>query len=132
MKKVLLDTDAYSTLLRGDNNVLDIMSTANVVHMSIFVTAELYTGFKGGSKEIENRKSLQRFLEKPTVSIVEGSLGTSEIFSEIKHSLKMSGNPIPINDIWVASHTIETGSVLITYDEHYKLVSGLRIWEYLR
>jgi len=130
MKKVLLDTDAYSRLLRGDENVLNIISKADIVYMSIFVMAELYTGFKGGSKEKENKIILEQFIERPTVEIIEGSLETSEIFSEIKYNLKISGNPIPINDIWVASHVKETASVLITYDLHFKMISGLRIWEY--
>ncbi len=130
MKKILLDTDAYSNLLRGDHNVLDSLSKADIVYMSIFVIAELYTGFKGGSKEKENKNIMQAFIDKPTVSIIEGSLETSEIFSEIKHILKLSGNPLPINDIWIASHVKETGAVLVTYDEHYKLIPGLRLWEH--
>ena len=131
MKKILLDTDAYSSLLSGDSNVLDILSKANIVYMSIFVIAELYTGFKGGRKEKENKTLLQTFLDKPTVNIMEASLSTSEIFSEIKHALKASGKPLPINDIWIASHARETGAVLVTYDKHYKSIPGLRLWDHI-
>ncbi len=53
MKKILLDTNAYSRLLKGERAVLDILSSADIVYMSIFVLGELYTGFKGGTKEIE-------------------------------------------------------------------------------
>ena len=128
MKKVLLDTNAYCNLLRGDKNVLNIISKANIVYMSIFVLGELYTGFKGGDKEPWNKELLNNFIEKPTVRILDANIETSEIFSEIKNSLKNSGNPILINDIWIAAHSLETGSVLITFDDHFNKISGIRLW----
>jgi tRNA(fMet)-specific endonuclease VapC len=130
MKKILLDTNAYSYYLRGDERVLEILSKSSIVYMSIFVLAELYYGFKGGSKEKWNKGLLENFLNKPTVSIINASSETSEIFADVKHLLKRSGNPIPLNDIWIASHSIETGSILITFDDHFNKISGLRIWDY--
>ena len=54
---------------------------------------------------------------------------TSEIFGQIKHTLKMVGTPMPINDVWIASHVFETGSLLISYDAHFSKVHGLRLWD---
>ncbi len=53
---------------------------------------------------------------------------TAEIYSEIKNQLKLKGKSLPINDVWIAAHSIETGSVLITYDKHLNHISGLRKW----
>ena len=132
MKKVILDTNGYSNYLRGDEKVLEIFSKARIVYISIFVLAELYYGFKGGSKEKWNKDLLDKFIDKPTVSIVNATPETSEIFADIKYSLKKTGDPIPINDIWISSHAIETGSVLITYDDHFNKISGLRLWDYIK
>lgn len=130
MKKILLDTNAYSNFLRGDEKVLEALSKAGIVYMSIFVLGELLSGFKSGAKESWNRELLQKFLEKPTVSVLEATIETSEIFAEIKTSLKNSGTPIPINDVWIAAHAVETGSVLITFDEHFTKIPGLRIFSH--
>ena len=46
----------------------------------------------------------------------------------LKTDLKDSGTPIPINDVWIAAHAMETGSVLISYDTHFTMVAGLRLW----
>ncbi len=62
------------------------------------------------------------------LSAIKQAKITAEIFGEIKNFLKKSGTPIPINDVWIASHTVETGSVVITYDNHFKKVPGLRCW----
>lgn len=129
MKKILLDTNAYTKYLSGDEEILDMLGMADIIYMSIFVLGELYAGFKGGTKEVWNKDLLNKFLNKPTVQILNASSETSEIFGDIKHSLKMSGNPVPINDVWLASHAIETGSVLITYDKHFKNIPGLKIWD---
>jgi tRNA(fMet)-specific endonuclease VapC len=128
VKKIILDTNAYTQLLTGREDVLDIISTADTLYMSIFVLGELYTGFSGGSKEQENREILNRFLLKPTVKILNATLETADVFGMLKSKLKAAGTPLPINDIWIAAHAIETGSVLISFDKHFNKISGLRIW----
>ncbi|MCX5901116.1 MAG: PIN domain-containing protein [Proteobacteria bacterium] len=37
-----------------------------------------------------------------------------------------------MNDVWIAAHAAETGAVLITYDEHFTRVPGLRVWDRLK
>ena len=101
MKKILLDTNAYSNYLRGNAEVLNVLSDANIVYMSVIVLGELYARFKGGRKESWNKKLLQKFIEKPTVSTIDVTIETSEIFGEVKNALKASGNPIPMNDVWI-------------------------------
>ena len=100
-----------------------------MVLMSIFVLGELYAGFKGGNKEKENITILRKFLNKPTVSTLGASKDTAEIFGMVKNSLKVAGTPLPINDVWIAAHTLETGSIIITYDKHFNQVPGLRVWD---
>ncbi|MFH0975565.1 MAG: type II toxin-antitoxin system VapC family toxin [Spirochaetota bacterium] len=129
MKKILLDTNAYARFFSGDENVLNVISRADIVYMSVIVLGELYYGFKGGSKESWNREIIRKFIDKPSVSVLGATTETSEIFAEIKDVLKINGTPIPINDVWIAAHSIETGSVLITYDRHFKKIPGLRIWD---
>jgi len=131
MKKILVDTSAYSHLLRGSTEVLDALGRADLVYMSIFVLGELYTGFKGGSQEAQNRDRLERFLTRPTVRVFPSTRETAEVFAEIKHALRKAGTPLPINDVWVAAQTIETGSVLVTFDAHFKEIQGLRLWDAL-
>ena len=127
--KIVLDTNAYTRLLIGEEDVLDIIGMADTIYMSIFVLGELYAGFAGGRKERKNKETLNRFLLKPTAKILNATAETAEVFSEVKQNLKKAGTPIPINDVWIAAHAIETGSTIITYDSHFKNVAGLRLWD---
>ncbi|MEQ6119041.1 type II toxin-antitoxin system VapC family toxin [Reichenbachiella sp. MALMAid0571] len=128
MKKILLDTNAYSNYLKGDQAVFKEIVSSDRVYLSVFVIAELLTGFKGGNRQKENRAILDKFLSKSTVSFLKAGVETSEIFSEYKYQLKNQGTPIPINDVWIAAHVRESGATLITYDNHFKHISNLKIW----
>jgi tRNA(fMet)-specific endonuclease VapC len=128
VNKVLLDTNAYTSLLRGDQAVLEALGRAGVVFMSVFVMGELYGGFKGGDRELENRAQLDDFLRRPTVRVLTATQETADIFGAIKHRLRKAGTPIPINDVWIAAHATESGSHLMSYDAHFAGVPGLLLW----
>jgi tRNA(fMet)-specific endonuclease VapC len=132
MTKILLDTNAYSSFLSGDKSVFDYIVEAEVIYISTIVIGELFAGFHGGGKLSQNREELKSFLSKDGVEVIDVTVETAEIFGEIKAGLSKKGKMIPLNDIWIAAHSIETGSKLITYDKHFKNISGLRIWEELK
>lgn len=129
MKKIVLDTNAYTRLLAGNEDVLDVVGTAETLYMSIFVLGELYAGFAGGTRERENRETLGRFLLKPTVKTLNATSETADVFGMVKSRLRKAGTPLPINDIWIAAHAIETGATVVTYDTHFERIAGLRLWE---
>jgi len=131
LKKILIDTNAYSRFLAGDENVLNALAEAEIVYMSVFVIGELYAGFRGGTKEQQNTDILKQFLKKPTVRVLNATRKTAEIFGKVKDNLKKAGTPLPINDVWIASHSIEKDAVIVTYDSHFKKIQGLDIWSHL-
>ena len=131
MKKIVLDTNAYVRFLTGDQNVLHFIIKSSITYMSIFVLGELYAGFKGGNNERENKDILERFLNKPSVRVLDATSETSEIFGQIKNNLKIAGTPIPINDVWIASHAIESGDTILTYDGHFRKIAGIRLWDFI-
>ena len=132
MRAVLLDTNAYVRFLAGDERVLASLAGAGHVYLSVFVLGELLAGFRLGTKERPNRQLLERFLGKPGVAVLEATRETAEYFGLIKSALKKAGQPIPLNDVWIAAQALETGAVLITYDLHFAVVPGLRTWDELR
>ncbi|MFZ2899129.1 MAG: type II toxin-antitoxin system VapC family toxin [Saprospiraceae bacterium] len=128
MKKIVLDTSAYSRLMRGEKRVEQVLNEADKVYVPIFVIAELLLGFKNGDREAENRAILEKFESMPTVERLFPTDETIEIFSDIFTSLKKAGRPIPVHDIWIAALAIETGSVIVHYDKHFKEVEKARLW----
>ncbi len=129
MRAALLDTNAITALFRGDEAVLNVISSAERVYASAIAIGELEAGFRGGSRYVENIGILNRFLAKPTVETLPVTRDTGECFGRIKDSLRRKGTPIPMNDIWIAAQCMEVGAVLITYDRHFTAVDGLRLWD---
>jgi len=127
MKKILLDTNAYTSVLAGSDQMLNIIAKAHTVFMSVIVIGELHAGFRGGSLHNQNVVLLQKFLHKSSVEIINVTTETADIFGMVKDNLKKAGTPLPINDIWIAAHIMETGSELITYDSHFDKIPGLRM-----
>jgi len=128
MSSILLDTNAYTGLINGDTKVLDYMVQADKIYISTVMLGELYAGFYGGSKFDWNCNILHDFLGKETVSIVDVSHKTSKIFGRIKNELRQKAAMIPVNDIWIAAHAMETESALLTFDKHFCNISKLKIW----
>ena len=127
--KVLLDTNAYSALMRGDSSVADRVRKSEEVLMSAVVSGELLFGFRNGSRFAKNVKELETFLQNPYVRFLPINLTTADRFSRVAVELKRKGTPIPTNDIWIAAHAMETGADLISFDEHFRSVDGLA-WVY--
>jgi len=128
MKKILIDSDAYTFFIKGDKDVQWELENADKVYVSVIVLGELLAAFKKGSREKENLKLLSKFLAKITVETLIVSKETAEVNAETKKLLENIGKPIPSNDLWIASQAIETGSMLITFDKHFLHIPGLRLW----
>jgi tRNA(fMet)-specific endonuclease VapC len=118
--------------MSGDQSVFDYIVESEIVYVSTVMLGELFAGFHGGNRYAANKEELKYFLSKDSITIITVTVETSEIFGEIKAGLSKKGKMIPLNDIWIAAHAIETGSKLISYDTHFKNIDGLRMWEQLR
>ncbi len=124
---VLLDTNAYSALMRGRTEVARRVRRSEQVLLSAVVVGELLFGFRNGSRYDENLQELETFLDNPYVRFVPVSMTTADRFGRIATRLRQNGRPIPTNDIWIAAHAMETGADLLSYDQHFDAVDGL-VW----
>lgn len=131
MTHVLLDSNTYTLIAKGKRDIVQVIDEASRVYFSIIVIGELLAAFRGGTLEIKNKKRLDQFLNNPTVQLLSVHKETAEIYGDIKYRLRKQGTPIPSNDVWIAAHAVETGSVLVTYDRHFLKIPGLRLWDEL-
>ena len=67
MKKILIDTNIYSHAMRGDPDVTDQLAKMDEIGICVISIGELYSGFKAGSRELENHSELEFFLDSPRV-----------------------------------------------------------------
>lgn len=123
--KLLLDTNAYSAMLRGHTETAARIRAAEGVLISSIVAGELLYGFRHGARYQENRTQFEAFLAQPSVQFLPVTLVTSDRFSLIAADLRKRGTPIPSNDVWIAAHALETGADLVSFDRHFEKIAGL-------
>ena len=119
MRRVLLDTSAYSLLMRGCKEVAALLDTADEVYFPSVVIGELLAGFKKGNAEQRNKEILDRFLSVPRVATLPQDEETAERYAIILDFLRRQGTPIPTNDLWIAGCAMQHGLVLISADRHF-------------
>ncbi len=123
--RVLLDSNAYSNLMRGDSRIAELARQSEEVLLSAIVVGELMYGFRGGSRFERNMSELRSFLNSPHVSFLPVGRTTADYYSRVAALLKVKGRPIPTNDIWIAAHVIETQASLVSADRHFDHVDGI-------
>lgn len=129
MKRILIDTNAYAAFKRNDPVAIEVVRSSEHIGINMVVLGELYSGFKGGSKEARNRKELAQFLDSPRVETILIDEETAEFYAKIFWDLKKKGKPIPGNDLWVAASAMRHGLALFTYDNHFRNIDGLLLHE---
>jgi len=128
MNRILIDTNIYSLALRGDHDVVTVLKRMSHIGISAISIGELLSGFRGGSKEKENREELNQFLDSPRVGLYSVDENTAEYYSLILNQLRKNGTPIPTNDIWIAAISLLHGLPLYTADRHFKKIAGLLLY----
>jgi tRNA(fMet)-specific endonuclease VapC len=130
MRRLLLDTSAYSAMRRGDERLLRPVREASVVFLTPVVIGELLYGFLGGGLAQQNRELLREFLGSERVDVLAVDEETAERYAVIRDHLRRQGVPVPANALWIAASAAQHGLVLMTLDGHFKNVPQVLV-EYL-
>ncbi len=120
MKKIFLDTSAYSAFKRKNEDALEVIRQADQVCLNPVVVGELLSGFDRGNYARQNRAELSDFLNRTVVTVFPITNETSERYSIIINHLRKKGTPISTSDLWIAASVLETGTFLLTADTDFQ------------
>jgi len=125
MKRILVDTSAYSAFMRGRQQVVEAFQIAERIFVNPIVLGELRAGFAAGGRREKNDAELQAFLNSPRVEVALIDEETSVFYASIYRALRQAGTPIPTNDLWIAASAMQHGLCLVTTDAHFQKVSSI-------
>lgn len=123
--RVAVDTSRLTDLLRGDARLAERLGTCDEVWVPLMVMGELKAGFLGGTQRHRNEALVQRFLARPTVSVLLPGRETAEHYARLFVQLKRARTPVPDNDLWIAALALEHDLTLITRDRHFERIAQL-------
>ena len=125
MKRIIIDTNVYAAFKKNEPLAVTLIRRAEHIVVNTVILGELLAGFRCGSKEEQNRRELDQFLDSPRVAVYAVDEETAEFYAAVFSDLKRNGRPIPSNDIWLAASALQHGCALATFDGHFTNISGL-------
>src|SRR5688572_8935855 len=98
--KVAVDSNRYTDFCAGDEHAVQIIRSADEIHVPLVVLAELRAGFANGSRRDKNESLLTRFLNASRTRVVVPDEQTTHFYADVYAALRKKGRPIPTNDLW--------------------------------
>lgn len=123
--KLALDANRYIDLCRGDAFVVETVECADEVWLPFIVLGKLRAGFAIGNQGPRNEAVLRRFLMRQRVGVLYADDQTTHHYANIYRQLRKQGTPIPTNDMWIASLTLQHSLSLFARDAHFDALPQL-------
>jgi len=121
---VILDTNALSAFVDGDAGVGAVLRGAAQAAIPVIVLGE----FRYGIAASRHRRTYQAWLETQLThfDILAVTDETAAVYAALRVTLRRSGQPIPANDAWIAALALQHRLPVLTRDQHFDAVPGLR------
>uniref|UniRef100_B3ELY0 Ribonuclease VapC n=1 Tax=Chlorobium phaeobacteroides (strain BS1) TaxID=331678 RepID=B3ELY0_CHLPB len=123
--RYLLDTNIVIDLFAEEQNVIAFLEEAQEVFLPVIVLGEMYFGALRSQRVKENIHRLTAFAEQSVVLDCDAKVARR--YGEVKNMLRKRGRPIPENDIWIAAIALENNLTLVSRDDHFLEVDGLKL-----
>jgi predicted nucleic acid-binding protein len=121
---VILDTNGLSALADGDVTLEPLLRKAAAVALPVIVLGE----YRYGLQQSRHRARYERWLAEAVgaYQVLDVDEGTAGHYAEVREELKRKGRPIPANDLWIAALARQHRLPLISRDQHFDYVPGLK------
>jgi len=120
---VILDTNAVSAILAGDNFIRARLPPGERQHLPVVVIAEYQYGMLGSKRRKKLESGFER-LESQSI-ILPSDRETADMYAAIRHGLKLRGRPIPEIDLWIAALARQHSLQIVSRDAHFDHVEGI-------
>ncbi len=121
---MILDTNAVSALAIKNRPLIHRLEGTNTLAVTFVTIGEFVYGLRGSKARVELEQWLKgQFLERTEILFPDPS--TLEHYADVRYELKMSGTPIPANDIWIAALVRQYAMPLLSLDKHFDYVKGV-------
>jgi predicted nucleic acid-binding protein len=121
---VILDTNALSAVADNEPAAVRIFSHAVTIELPVIVLGEYRFGIAQSRRRNEYEKWLGELIAATRVLPVDDE--TSGYYAQIRAELKKAGLPIPSNDLWIAALSRQHRLPLMSQDQHFDAVQGLK------
>lgn len=121
---MILGTNGLSAMADGDMKLEPFLRRAAEIAVPVIVLGE----YKYGIRQSRHRARYERWLAEVIAScrVLVVDERTAREYAEVRGELKRSGHAIPANDLWIAALARQHALPLISRDQHFDFVPGLK------
>ena len=120
---MILDTNAVSAVLSGDQAVGELLDRDDRHHLPVIVIGEYRYGLLRSSRRQHLDVLLEALTRESIVLLVDET--TAETYAHLREELRAAGRPLPENDVWIAALAIQHGQPIVSRDRHFDAVPGV-------
>lgn len=124
-ERYALDTNVVIALLRFTPAIVSKIQYARITFVPSIVLGELYFGAYKSDQVSKNVEYADSVATNNPILVCDAA--TARIYGSIKNALRIKGQPIPENDLWIAALAIQHDLTLLTRDAHFARVENARI-----
>ena len=121
---MILDTNGLSALVEGEPSLEPVLRKAEHLAIPAIVLGEYRYGISHSRNRLHYQQWLQQYL--PQFRILDIEDGTTIPYAAVRTELKKAGTPIPSNDVWIAALCRQHSLPIISRDQHFDLVAGIK------
>lgn len=121
---MILDTNALSAAADREPSALAIVSEAERIAVPVIALGEYRLGIAQSRHRVSYENWLQEWISSVTVLDIDEE--TSKSYAALGLELKRKGRPIPTNDLWIAALCRQHALPIVSRDQHFDLVPGIR------
>lgn len=121
---MILDTNSLSAYADGVSAAVAAVNSASAVELTVISLGE----FRFGIAQSRYRSDYERWLSENLAfyGILHIDQETAVSYAEIRLELKQAGRPIPVNDLWIAALCRQHSLPILSRDQHFDVVKGVR------
>ena len=122
---MILDTNALSALVDGDEALDSQLADAPVLSVPVIALGE----YRYGIRTSRHQSAYEAWLEEnlPHFELLPVVEKTTRIYAQLRQELKTLGRPIPENDLWICALAREHRLPVLSRDRHFSLIPNLEV-----
>lgn len=123
----MLDTNAVSDLLKGNAGIAHRLSatTTGSIVLSAVTVGELNYGLAKRPRKRALHEAVRQLLLR--VQVVPWTADAAETYGRLRAALEAKGTPLSALDTLIVAHAMQLGYTLVSHDQAFKHVPGLKL-----
>ena len=124
--RTALDTNRLTDALKGEPLTSDVVRRSTALFLPFPVVGEIRAGFRYGSQTAKNERQLRGFIFMTSTRILHSDADVIERYVDLYQQLRIRGQMIPMNDLWIAAVVLRHDLHLRRRDRHFDLLPQLK------